>query len=302
MPNDDSKRPVPAHAVQGNNPQAEQMGDESMARNLAFQAQAIWPQEAPLFARYALSGALRIVDVGCGTGEITRRLAGLYPQATLLGIDILEENLARARADADDGGGRIAYASGDAFHLALDDGSVDLLVCRHVSQAVPAFGTLLLEFRRVLAPGGRLHLLSEDYGMLHFPSDVRDSDRFWNQVGMPFLAAIGCDGRVGRHTPMLLADAGFEAVTMDYLTVDTLRVPRGTFAGILRSWRDGYVVVLAQSSGLPETELAAEFDTMLEAIETPPAYAVWHVPIVAALAPRKSTRPPLSADGTAAPR
>ena len=84
----------------GRNPQAQQMGDESMARNLAHQAQAIWPQERGLFDRYGLSGQLRILDLGCGTGEITRRLADRYPEATLLGMDIREENHARARASA----------------------------------------------------------------------------------------------------------------------------------------------------------------------------------------------------------
>ena len=291
----DPQSSAPRAAARDNNPQAEQMGDESMARNLAFQAEAIWPQEAPLFARYALSGALRIVDVGCGTGEITRRLAALYPQARLLGIDILEENLARARAmtrddsastgDGDTEDGRVEYQLGDAFHLPLPDASVDLLACRHVSQAVPDFRTLLLEFRRVLAPGGRLHLLSEDYGMLHFPTGERDPDRFWNQVVMPFLASIGCDGRVGRHTPALLADTGFDDISMDFLTVDTLRVPRPVFAGIIRSWREGYVGALSESSGLPASDLDAEFDAMLHAIETPPSYAVWHVPIVAARTP-----------------
>ena len=292
----DSPDNKPRDAARGNNPQAEQMGDESMARNLAFQAEAIWPQEAPLFGRYGLSGGLRIVDVGCGTGEITRRLAALYPQARLLGIDILEENLARARAmtragDSSNcergvGDDRVDYQLGDAFHLALPDASVDLLVCRHVSQAVPDFRTLLLEFRRVLAPGGRLHLLSEDYGMLHFPAGERDPDQFWNQVVMPFLASIGCDGRVGRHTPALLAETGFDDISMDFLTVDTLRVPRPVFAGIIRSWRDGYVGALSESSGLPASDLDAEFDAMLHAIETPPSYSVWHVPIVAARAPR----------------
>ena len=61
------------------NPQAAQMGDASMLRTLDFQAQAIWPQESALFARYGLTGALRILDLGCGSGEITRRLAALYP-------------------------------------------------------------------------------------------------------------------------------------------------------------------------------------------------------------------------------
>src|SRR5215216_3763947 len=36
------------------NPQAKEMADESMVRNLAAQADAIWPQEQPLFLRYAL--------------------------------------------------------------------------------------------------------------------------------------------------------------------------------------------------------------------------------------------------------
>ena len=82
------------------NPQAEQMGDESMARNLAHQANAIWPQEHHLFDRYGLPDAPRILDLGCGTGEITRRLAARYPRAQLTGIDILEGNLAIARRDS----------------------------------------------------------------------------------------------------------------------------------------------------------------------------------------------------------
>ena len=124
------------------NPQAQQMGDESMARNLAHQAQAIWPQEERLFDRYGLAGELRILDLGCGTGEITRRLAMRYPQATVLGIDILDSNLERARA-MDDGGGRISYAQGDAFALDLVEASFDLVACRHMSQAVPDFPRVL---------------------------------------------------------------------------------------------------------------------------------------------------------------
>jgi SAM-dependent methyltransferase len=268
------------------NPQAEQMGDASMARNLRFQAEAIWPQERPLFERYRLAGAIRIVDVGCGTGEITRRLAALYPAAEVEGIDILDGNLALARAEGGPDAARIRYRVGDAFHLDLADRSVDLLVCRHMSQAVPGFPRVLAEFTRVLAPGGRLHLLSEDYGMLHMPATgVRDPDRFWQDVVLPFLASIGCDGRVGRHSPRLLAEAGYGDIRADFLTVDTLRVPRATFAGILRAWRDGYVDVLAAHAGRDPREVAASFDDFIAAIETPPAYAVWHVPVVSGRAP-----------------
>lgn len=267
------------------NPQAEQMGDESMARNLAHQAEAIWPQELPLFDRYDLAGAIEILDVGCGTGEITRRLALRYPKARVLGMDILEGNLQLARRDSAGFGDRIHYEVGDAFALKQAGESIDLLVCRHMSQAVPEFPRVLSEFRRVLKPGARLHLLSEDYGMLNMSVGSRDPDRFWNQVVVPFLDGLGCDGRIGRHSPALLEAAGFVDLSMDFVTVDTLRVPRATFAGILEAWRDGYSPALAESSARPVEDIQAEFDAILASIRVPPSYAVWHVPVISGRRP-----------------
>lgn len=163
------------------------MADESMARTLAFQAEAIWPQEAPLFDRYGLQGTLRILDLGCGTGQITRRLALRYPEAQVTGVDILEQNLARARADNAGLDTRVHYEQGDAFALHFDDAAFDLVVCRHLSQAVPDFGLVLDEITRVLRPGGWLHLLSEDYLMLHMPDGPREPDRFWLENPVLFL-------------------------------------------------------------------------------------------------------------------
>ena len=84
------------------NPQAKEMADESMVRTLAAQANAIWPQEAPLFARYGLPQNAEILDAGCGTGEITLRLAELYPNMRVLGVDVLPApRVARAPQPAD---------------------------------------------------------------------------------------------------------------------------------------------------------------------------------------------------------
>jgi SAM-dependent methyltransferase len=274
------------HMSQDRNPQAAQMGDESMARNLAHQAEAIWPQEQRLFDRYGLAGPLRILDLGCGTGEITRRLAERYPEATLLGIDILEGNLALARRANGAFGQRVAYEQGDAFALRQADASFDLVVCRHMSQAVPDFPRVLAEVTRVLKSGGWLHLLSEDYGMLHMPvSTTFDPDRFWNENAISFLQGIGCDGRIGRHSPPLLATSGYVEIAMDYVIVDTLRVSRETFGGIISAWRDGYAQPLADASGRPLEAVTADFDTMIAAIRTPPAYVVWHVPVASGRKP-----------------
>jgi len=271
------------------NPQAQQMGDESMVRNLSYQAEAIWPQEQRLFERYSrLAGPLRILDLGCGTGEITRRLARRYPDAKVIGVDILDHTVDLARRVSADLGDRVHFEQGDAFALSFDDDAFDLVVCRHMSQAVPDFPHVLAEITRVLRPGGWLHLLSEDYGMLHFPASAGfDPDTFWNEHAIAFLSSIGCDGRVGRHSPALLQAAGYEDIAMDYVIVDTLRVPRDVFAGILGAWRDGYTTSLAEVTAREQAAVKADFDRMIAAIRTPPHYAVWHVPIVSGRKPAR---------------
>ncbi len=119
--------------------------------------------------------------------------------------------------------------------------------------------------------------------MLHFPA-ARDGtgfdpDQFWNSHAIAFLGGIGCDGRVGRHSPALLQAAGYLDVAMDYVVVDTLRVPRDVFADIISAWRDGYAPSLSEASGHTEAAVIADFDRMIAAIQTPPQYAVWQVPV-----------------------
>jgi hypothetical protein len=72
---------------------------------------------------------------------------------------------------------------------------------------------------------------------------------------------------------------------MDYVVVDTLRVPRDTFAGIIAAWRDGYAEPLATASGRTPDQVRADFERMIEAIRTPPNYAVWQVPVVSGRRP-----------------
>ena len=80
------------------NPQAKQMADESMVRGLEAQATAIWPQELQFIRRYAIPAEARILDAGCGTGEGSSRLAELFPQAQVLGVDIINGHLELARS------------------------------------------------------------------------------------------------------------------------------------------------------------------------------------------------------------
>jgi SAM-dependent methyltransferase len=262
------------------NPHAEQMADESMIRTLAAQASAIWPQEQPLFARYGLKPDCRIADIGCGSGEITSRLALKYQRAGVIGIDILASAIAYATRRYAALAPRLQFEQGDAFELRFENEQFDLVVCRHMTQSIPEPEKVLGELLRIGKPGAWLHVLSEDYGMLQMTARDLDPDRLWHEGVVTFGRNTGANARIGRRTWSLLNDLGVADLRVDYVTVDTLRVPRATFAAILEAWRDGYVDAIGANSALPAADARALFDYIIGSVRNPRDYAVWQVPIV----------------------
>jgi demethylmenaquinone methyltransferase / 2-methoxy-6-polyprenyl-1,4-benzoquinol methylase len=105
-----------------------------------------WRQAAARATR--LADAEVAADVACGTGALTAELAALAPGATVVGFDFSQEMLKRA------GQGR--FAVGDAIQLPLADASLDVVTIAFGLRNLPEPGQGLLEFRRVLRPGGRL--------------------------------------------------------------------------------------------------------------------------------------------------
>ncbi len=267
------------------NPQEKMMADESMVRNLEAQAQAIWPQERELIRRYGFADDIRVLDAGCGTGEGASRLAEMFPRAQVLGVDILDGHLELARERHARFGSRLRFENRSIFELGLPDATFDLTVCRHVIHSIPHADRVLAELARVTRPGGRLHLIPEDYGMLHFPVHGLDVREFWHDSPARFGRATETDLYVGRHSYTHLRDLGVEDLTVDYVIVDTLRVPPDTFARILEAWRDGYAEPIAELGRYTRAEATAQFDQMITDIRDPRRYSVWMVPVVAGRIP-----------------
>src|ERR1700740_3837181 len=108
------------------------MADESMVLTLAAQAQAICPQEVELIRRYALPPEPRILDAGCGTGEGASRLAELFPEANVLGVDIVDKSLDLAGSRYGNFGPRLRFEHQSIYELQAADRSFDPTRCRRV--------------------------------------------------------------------------------------------------------------------------------------------------------------------------
>ena len=267
------------------NPQAREMADESMVRTLAAQADAIWPQEQLLVDRYQLPPDAKVLDAGCGTGEISLRIGQTFPGARVLGVDIIDAHLDTARRRSAPLGERMRFENRSIFDLKLPRGEFDLVLCRHVLQSIPHADRAIAELVRVTRPGGWLHLIPEDYLMIHFEVRRLDPDDLWSEGPRRFGAATGTDMRIGRHAYRILRRLGLTAITVDYVIVDTLRVPRQTFAAIWKAWRDGYADAVSTHTSITRDRFIAHFNDMLATLEDPDGYGVWHVPVVAGRVP-----------------
>jgi ubiquinone/menaquinone biosynthesis C-methylase UbiE len=99
-----------------------------------------------------------VLDVACGTGVVTRLAAErVGPRGSVAGLDVNPSMLAVARAET-----RAGYAShwyeASAEAMPLSDGAYDVVLCQMGLQFIPNKLAALREMRRVLAPGGRIHL------------------------------------------------------------------------------------------------------------------------------------------------
>lgn len=127
----------------------------------------------------------RLVDLGCGPGDLTVVAAQRLVAADTLGIDHSPEMLAAAGAHADD---RVRFRPGD-LGAWTSDGDVDVVLASASLHWVPDHPAVLGRWAQALAPGGRLLVqVPANAGSVPHRLAAEVADRG------PFRAAFGPDG------------------------------------------------------------------------------------------------------------
>jgi ubiquinone/menaquinone biosynthesis C-methylase UbiE len=104
----------------------------------------------------------RILDFGCGTGNLTREVAKLFVTSTLTGTDASAESLAQARARTNSS--QIAYVVTPSGELAFEPRSFDVAYAQGVFHHIEPNDRLhwAREIRRALTPGGQFFLFEHN--------------------------------------------------------------------------------------------------------------------------------------------
>jgi ubiquinone/menaquinone biosynthesis C-methylase UbiE len=165
-----------------------------------FQNATYRPLHDAVLSRLADSTATNVLDVGCGTGQLTLRLADHFPNAAITGVDysigMLNEALTRVGPNAN-------LLRADGQRLPFAAGSMDVVVCTESFHWYTDQERAIRGFFEVLRPGGRLLI-----GSIAMVTDVGDVAvaQLSKAAGQPIRAVTA------RRMKQLLTSNGFEVL------------------------------------------------------------------------------------------
>lgn len=180
-----------------------------------------------------LASPRNILDVACGTGRWARDMARRFPQATVIGFDINQQQLEASLAEGEQSGAdylpeNCAFRTGNALEpFNFPDNSFDFVMARATSSFIPVskWPHVVSQMARVCRPGGWIEL--RDFGLVRSPHSAL------NELTVKFAnlaAARGIYPGAGPYLGDYLKAAGLQNIRMRQAQVrsgGSLRATRG---------------------------------------------------------------------------
>lgn len=197
----------------------------------------------------AVQRGARVLDVACGTGDLTEALARTNARE-VVGLDFTRQMLdvaetKRGKLPAELAA-KVTYLEGDAMDLPFESASFDALTIAFGIRNVQEPARALREFARVLRPGGRLVVLEFDRPRF---APIRWGNDLYCKVIMPRTAALISRDRSGAYAYLpksvdqfmdrdelgrAILDAGFAGLTQRPLTLGVCVCHSATRSGTVQ--------------------------------------------------------------------
>ena len=173
-----------------------------------------------------LKPGLDVLDAGCGVGSIALDLAPTIAPGRIAGIDVDPEQIEVARTTAAQRGiDNAEFAAASVYELPFDDASFDAVYANAVLFYLSEPLRALVEFKRVLRPGGLAAVSDDDLGTVVISPDRPELEL----APRLFECAVeheGGNGRYSRHLRTLMLEAGFVPYRGNRPRARGLRRPR----------------------------------------------------------------------------
>jgi ubiquinone/menaquinone biosynthesis C-methylase UbiE len=256
-------------------------------QRLLLQARLYDDDTGHALQRAGLRPGMRVLDVGCGPGDVSfvaARLVG--PTGTVLGVDAAAEiiEVARTRA-AEQGLSWVSFAQTTIADIALDE-PVDAVIGRLILMHLPDPVSALRQLAELVRPGGVIAFCETDIGAVRSVPETPQFRAVTEGIVSAFRA-VGLDPGFGTALHSLFQRAGLPPPQL------ALAAPMGgfndpdIFAYAMEVWR--LMLPIAEQLGLVTDDLA-DIDTLLPrwrqeaatagaVIMMPPMITAWsHLP------------------------
>jgi SAM-dependent methyltransferase len=202
-----------------------------------------------------LTTDMYMVDVGCGSGELSLELAADVKSVT--GFDDDPAEIERAAAAAEASSTQNAdFRVADAYVLPLGDDQADVVFAHSVLEALDRPGEALAEMRRILKPQGLIAVASVEYGGLILAGPHEHLTRRFYDIRQKLWLREGANPHRGRELRGLLLGSGFGQVqaTTKYICYGTPDAVRDFGLGRADDCIDDWYVEAAQHERLATME------------------------------------------------
>lgn len=183
--------------------------------------EGMWDDTRAALEPLDLESHERVLDVGCGTGELSRVLAAECP-GEVIGCDADPDLLEIA-------GEHVPVVAGDALHLPFPDDAFDLVVCQALLINLPEPAAALREFARVSSD--LVAAVEPDNGAVEVDSSVPTEESLEARARRAYLDGIATDVTLGADAREAFREAGLEVLeTRRYDHERTIEPPYGETA------------------------------------------------------------------------